>query len=440
MFKFVYKSDWITKIFLGFLAFIFILGTAVMFGPGSWNFGLGNYAVKVGDITSTPKEYTLTLASLRYRYGNQLPESQLKRLALDRLVVQDLLAYLAERDGYYVSKEEITDYIRRSFSVNGTFQPELLKNFLETHRLTAAEYEDMVKKELLAAKYKSAVFSTSYADDEVVRSVLLPFALKVKAKIFLLPVEAYAGNQTVSPQEVEGFYKENRERLKQTIPARVVVYEVKGEKRLKEIYETLKEGKHPQTQPVLEVPVDKIGGVKNETLREFAKSVASAKTVMVKRVENGTFLVGVFYPKTEGVPPLSEIKPSVEKLLKTQKALSYLQTHREELVKKVLNGKVEATVFEKELSGYELIKAYGLSPDDLLQILKGKKLFSAVNGNGLVVILVEGYKLDASSLPVENYQLYVRNADYSKKLQQVIDYVIKHHQVKIEVNKNLLNL
>ena len=77
MFNFVYKQGWIGKLFLGFLAFSFILGTAIMWGPGSWNFGFGNYLIKVGDITVTPKEFLIEL-SLERNQNGELPKEVLK--------------------------------------------------------------------------------------------------------------------------------------------------------------------------------------------------------------------------------------------------------------------------------------------------------------------------------------------------------------------------
>ncbi len=436
MFKFVYRSDWISKLFLGVLAFVFILGTAVMFGPGSWNFGFGSYAVKVGDITVTPKEFRLVLERLSYQLGGKLPDKQIKNLALNELVVNSLFAYLAERDGFYISQKEITDYIRKTFSVNGTFSPQLFEEFLKVRRLTPKEYEDFVRKILLASKYKSAVFATTYANDKELETVTLPFVLTLKVKVYTLPLAEFSKKVKVSEEELKKFYGENRSRFTVEEPARILIFKVKDEEKLKKLYEILKSNGLPDIKPLVEIPVDKVDTLKGE-LKEFAQKVLRNKKLSVEKVEGG-YLLGVFLPKGRKIPTFEEIKKSVENLLKSQKALQYLREHSEELKRKVLKGEIKVEPQEITLTAYGLMNRYGLTLDAVFQMLKGRKTFTVVNGDGLTVLVVENLKEEKVNLPLGEFKKLVRNGQYTRKLQGVIDYVLKTRSVKIEVNKQLL--
>jgi len=437
MFKVVYKSNWISKIFLGVLAFVFIIGTAVMFGPGSWNFGFGNYVLKVGDITVTPKEYRLTLATLQYRLGNKYTEQQLKQLALNELIVNSLFAYLAERNGFYVSQKEIADFIRKQFSVNGTFSPQLFEQFLQTRRLTPKEYEEIVRKELLAGKYKSAVFSTTYVNDQTLRTVILPFILNLKVKIYTLPLESVFDKISVSDEELKDFYEKNKDRFAVEESARVVIYKAKTQQEVKTIYETLKEGKLPAVKPAAEVSVDKLDTLKGE-LKDFAQQVLNRKNISVERLKNGEYLIGVFIPKGVKIPTFEEIKPAVEKMVKAQKAIQYLNQHRKEYTEKILKGELQISPVETEMTAYELMNRYGFNLDTIFQILQGRRILVTVNGRGFTVIEIEGLSEKAENIPIAEFKKYVRNQQYTKRLQQVIDYVLKNREVQIEVNKNYL--
>ncbi|HID79366.1 MAG TPA: hypothetical protein EYP42_02400, partial [Aquificales bacterium] len=158
MFKFVYSKSWISKVFLALLAFSFIFGTAIMWGPGGLNFGFGNYVIKVEDITVTPKEFILELSRLQRIYGEKIPRDRLKTEALNNLLITAIFAYLAEKNGFYVSADEVKDFIIRQFSdENGNFNEKKFKRYLYYLRLTPKEFEQIVKTTLLANKYKSAV-------------------------------------------------------------------------------------------------------------------------------------------------------------------------------------------------------------------------------------------------------------------------------------------
>ena len=77
MFKWIYSNNILSRIFLGLITFSFILGTAIMWGPGGLNLFGTSYIIKVGNVIITPKEYILELNKLKMEYN--LPENKLKR-------------------------------------------------------------------------------------------------------------------------------------------------------------------------------------------------------------------------------------------------------------------------------------------------------------------------------------------------------------------------
>jgi len=437
MFKLIYSRGWITKVFLAFLAFSFIVGTAIMFGPGSWDLGFGSYAVKVGDVKYTPKEFNLAYANLK-RQNPQASDEELKKLAVNQLGITALLAYLAERDGFFVSREEIAAAVRARFSLNGTFDPRLFEEYLRRVRMTPKEFEDLLRKELLAAKYKRALFSTTYADEAVVETLLLPFSLQLNVTVYTLPLEELASSVSVNDTEARLFFEQNRERFAVEEPNTVLIYEVPSKEEVKEIYASVKEGVLPPFKPSYEVGAEEVSGLP-APYGEMAKRAFEKSAIVIKETDKG-FAVAVLKKGTRRIPSYEEVKEAVGELVKKQKALKLAEENREELKKKILSGEVKVSKEGAVLPAYELTNKFSMPFDALLEILSGRREFTIVTPDGVKVLIVNSYAFKNEDLPRGEFETYARNAQYSDKVRALLESVIRSGEVKIEVNEKLLGL
>ena len=436
MFRFVYQQSWISKVFLAFIAFSFIIGTAIMWGPGGLNFGFGNYVVKVGDITVSPKEFLLELTRLQNLYGEKLNKEQLKKAALNNLIITSLFAYLAERDGFFVSNKEIADFIRRQFSVNGTFEVKNFERYLQMLKLTPSEYEDMVRKTLLANKYKSAVYSTTYADDETLKVLLLPYTVKVKVELIKVPLKVFEKNVKFTEKELKEFYKQVEGNFYEKVPPRVEVFFAKTEKEAEEIYKLLKEGKTEGLKPLKVIPADQ---KPPKELEDIFYKTLKGKNIAIQKTEKG-FYIGLYLPEEKKKLPFEEVKNQVQKIFVEYKTLEWLKKNKDKLVEEVLKGKLKGEKEIKELIGAALIANFGLTLPDLIDLIKTKKPFGVVLPDGLYVIKVlKVEKVNELGEDVETtYKLYLRKTQYLRRLQEVLDYIMRTNGVSIQVNQNLL--
>jgi hypothetical protein len=436
MFKFVYQQGWITKVFLAFLAFSFIIGTAIMWGPGGLNFGFGNYVIKVGDITVSPKEFLLELTRLQNQYGDKLNKDQLKKAALNNLIITAVFSYLAQRDGFYVSDKEITDFIRNVFSVKGTFKVENFERYLQMLRLTPGEYRDIVKKTLLATKYKSAVHATSYANDKTLEVILLPYTLKVKAEIVKVPLEVFEKNIHFSDKELKEFYKKIEENFYEELPARVEIYFAKTEEEAQKLYKLLKEGKNDNLTPVK--VLEENAKPSEEVEEVFYKTLKSKKVAIVK-TDNG-FYIGIYKPSQRRILPFEKVKKQVEEIYKKYKATQWVQKHKASIEKEILTGNYKGEKQIVDLLGINLISNFGLKPEDLFDILNGKNVFTVVLPDGVYLIKVLSVTIEPINDRniVKTYKTYLRNRQYLRKLQEVLNYLIRTNEVPIEINQKLL--
>ena len=436
MFKFVYGRDWISKLFLALLAFSFVIGTAIMWGPGGLNFGFGNYVLKVGDITVSPKEFILEMNRLKNRYPN-LNGEKLKNAALNNLLLTTLFAYLAERDGFFISNEEIKDFIERQFSERGKFNPQLFQRYLQMLKMTPKEFEESLRKTLLANRYKTAVYSTSYANDKILEASILPFSLKLKVEVGILSYKNFENLFKPNQEELKDFYKKIEQNFLEEIPQRVEIYAAKTEQELKEIYQTLKEGKKPSRKPLEIVYKENLNKTEGD-LKELAEKVFREKTLAVKKTKEG-YLIGVYIPPTKKVPKFEEVKEKVAEIYKQLKALDYLKEHKGQIVKAIKEGKYKPEWKELEISAYGLMEKFNLTTDDIFSIFAGKKELTAVIPQGLAIIKVISLSEETLKGDIAKYfKLSVRNGDYLRKLQSVINYVLKHQEVRIEINRKLL--
>ena len=436
MFKFVYGRDWITKLFLALLAFSFVIGTAIMWGPGGLNFGFGNYVLKVGDIAVSPKEFILEINRLKNQYPN-LNKEQLKNAALNNLLLTTLFAYLAERDGFFVSKEEIKAFIERQFSEKGKFNSELFQRYLQMLKMTPKEFEESLRKTLLANKYKTAVYSTSYINDKVFEASVLPFTLKLKVKVGILSYKNFENLFKPTEEELKEFYKQVEKNFLEEIPERVEVYSVKTEEELKELYRKLKEGEKISQKPIEVVGKENLNKTEG-AIKELAEKVLRDKTIAVQKTKEG-YLIGVYIPSTKRVPNFEEVKEKVAEIYKQLKALEYLKKHKGEILKAVKEGKYKPTWKEMEISAYELMEKFNLTTDDIFSIFAGKRELVAVVPQGLAIIEVLSVSEEKLQEGIAEYfKLSVRNSDYLRKLQEVVNYVLKHQEVQVEVNRKLL--
>jgi hypothetical protein len=436
MFKFVYQQGWLSKVFLAFIAFSFIIGTAIMWGPGGLNFGFGNYVIRVGDITVTPKEFVLELNRLQILYENKLTKEQLKKAAINNLTITALFAYLAEKDGFWISKKEISDFIRNQFFQNGTFDVKKFEKYLQMLRLTPSEYEEIVKKTLLANKYKSAVFTTTYANDKTLKVILLPYTLKVKAEIVEVPLKVFEKNIKLNEKEIKNFYEKIKGNFYETIPSRVEIYLAKDEREAEAVYQSLKENNKENLKP-LKVLTENQKPPKE--LEEIFYKTLKSKNISVVKTDRG-FYIGAYYPEEKRKLPYEKVKEQVKELYLKYKIAEWVNKHKEELLEQVLKGELKGKAEVKELLGVALISNFGLNIKDLFKLMENKKPFGVVLADGFYVFKPINVEIigNLGTDIEETYKIFVRKHQYLKKIQEILDYLTRTNEVPIEINQKLL--
>ena len=436
MFGFFYRNKVLFNIFLAFVAFSFILGTAFLWGPGTTNLLGGPFVVKIGDIKITPKEFLLYMTSFQNQ-GEKLPKEELKKLTLRTVLINSIFAYLAEKNGFFVSDDEVALAIRNAFKdENGNFNLKYFESYLKRIGMSPEEYKNFLKKELLAGKYKKAVFATSYTNPEILHTQLLPFILEIQAEIYLIGPKYVENKVKIKETEIKQYYEIHKSEFTKTEAAKVEIYKISDKEEVKKVYKSIKEGKQPEIEPLLVVSENS-----NTTVGKYKALLEKTFENKAPVIEehNGTFYITNYIPRRKVTLSYKDVKSNIAKLLKEQKALQILQREENELVKQLLEGKIQVKPQKGNFLAYQLMENFGLTYDQILQILQGKKIVKTLTKSGLIVIKVLKISQNLEKMKETGtiYARLIRNSDYARKLNEALQYHYKSG-LPIEINQKLL--
>jgi len=246
-------------IVLSFIGTMFLVWGKGSDGPG----GSKGYAAKVNGSKISLEDYQSAYQRLRniymQIYGQSLPAElektlNLKKAALDSLIDNFLVMKEAKGMGIKVSKDEVTAAIAgmSMFQKNGAFDFNLYTQLLKSNRMTASDFEEGQKGELILKKTRQAVKDkvtvsdeealaeyrkendkieleyVSFAPADVIGEVKLTdadlndylqknqnefkTAEKVALSYIILDPASLAAKLTVSEEEIQTFYQKNIDR------------------------------------------------------------------------------------------------------------------------------------------------------------------------------------------------------------------------------------
>lgn len=247
-------------IVLSFIGTIFLVWGKGSDGVGG---GSGGYAAKVNGSKITLEQYQSAYQRIRNMYqqiyGQSIPAEMekmlgLKKVALDGLIDNTLVAREAKSLGIKVSKEEVSSSIEAMpmFQKDGKFSFDQYQQILKSNRLTAKDFEAGQEAELLLKKTRQSIKDkavvtdedalahfkkendkidleyVAYAPSEVMAEVKLTEAElndflqknqndfktpeKVALSYVLLDPASLAAGMTVTEEEVQTFYQKNIDR------------------------------------------------------------------------------------------------------------------------------------------------------------------------------------------------------------------------------------
>jgi len=223
------KASWILRALL--------IGVAVSFV--SWGgYSLirerkPTYAAEVNGVAIDMKvyndRYLATVQQYRDALGPQFSDKMLESLRLKETVLENLISQVliiqeAKRLGFRISDEELRDAIQSVpvFQVSSQFDPRIYERWLRLKRMTADEFEQVYRDELLLTKVSNLIRENGgKVSEEELRDVYLFENERINLAFLKVSPDAFRGQVNVNEVEARDYYEKHKEELR--IPAYVKI-------------------------------------------------------------------------------------------------------------------------------------------------------------------------------------------------------------------------
>ena len=230
------------------LMFAAIIVTFVIsFGPGD-KAGCSSTQNNAGTVNGE----VITMSEFRFAYSNLFDYYQrfvgnfnnemakqmgLSDRALNGLIGEILVAQEAERLGFKVSDQEVSDEIVKNpyFQKNGSFDKEAYDNMVKfTLNTTVAAYEHRVRMQLLARKLRTYLTDNITVSDTEAKDEFIAANEKIEAKVYVFSDSNLKAEKkqellaAITDDDAAAFLKDNESKAKLTFEDNVSKYS-KGE-------------------------------------------------------------------------------------------------------------------------------------------------------------------------------------------------------------------
>ena len=210
------NSKWLKYILVGVICVPFAL-----FGVNSYFNNHGpDYAVKVNGqkvpLNVFQNAYYQSRQQVQQTFGGQLPQgldlgTMINNQAMDTVVRQEVLRQSTIENGFAVGNEDLAQQIfaMEVFTVDGAFDKERYTRQLQTMGVSASEFEEQFRGDLLLQQFRDSVVGTGFSlADENARVDALRNQQRLAATI-TLDTEAKAATIDVSEDEISDHYDTN---------------------------------------------------------------------------------------------------------------------------------------------------------------------------------------------------------------------------------------
>jgi len=234
-------GSWMVKALLAAIIVVFIF----------W--GVGTFRTRKADILAEVNGKPITLTEFRALYaqrlqqlqalfGSRLDENLLRQIQLPAQVFEDLikrrlLAEAAEKLGIQVSTKEIQLAIAQMpvFHTQGRFDPQRYRLILRNLRLSPADFEEMVRADLLEAKIRHLLTSPIRATENEAKDWYNFENEQLKLAYTKLPVSTCQKNIKLTEEEIKAYYEKNKERYRTPLKLALSYYVLKFDELKKEL-------------------------------------------------------------------------------------------------------------------------------------------------------------------------------------------------------------
>ena len=215
------SSSWIVKIFIVILAASFGLWGAQSFllhdnSHQEVILRIDNIDVKAFEYQSAARGLASAIASQSDNQADieQIAQSpEFHRQVYDRLVLRGLERSFVERNDFQAATSDINDYIVRqpSFSADGTFNAELLQNFLRTNNMGMQDYQDSLRSDLTLDSFNVSLQSSQFVADKQLDFVADQRYSKRNFSVLPIDIQSLRSSIDSNESAIQAYWEANSE-------------------------------------------------------------------------------------------------------------------------------------------------------------------------------------------------------------------------------------
>lgn len=189
-------------------------------------------AAKVNGFDIHQTDLNMAYERLRQQQQNQLgadfvidqnTEANLKKQALDQLVLGHLLAGAATKEGYRVSKSEVYGALLSipAFQVNGRFSKQRFNEVLSGLLYNENSFLEAMQNTMLANQVRSGFVDTAFALPSEVNTAIQLVNQKRDMGYLIVPSSRFINNISISDTDANLYYQQHKEEF--TTPEQVSI-------------------------------------------------------------------------------------------------------------------------------------------------------------------------------------------------------------------------
>ncbi|HSP96220.1 MAG TPA: SurA N-terminal domain-containing protein [Candidatus Dormibacteraeota bacterium] len=214
--------------------YVVIVLVFVFWGVGTMRANRMEVAALVNSEVITKHQFDRAYQNLQNVYRNMgqqgaaaPPEALLRSQAIAQLVSNELLIQEAHRLGLEVDEAELRQSIASmpNFQADGHFDKDAYLEVLRQNGLKPTDFEELQRRQLLAAKVEDLVAQGAHISDAEVKERFQFDNERVSLKFVRLPAASFAPQVTLSDQDVLAYYTENQERYREPERVRIQMVE-----------------------------------------------------------------------------------------------------------------------------------------------------------------------------------------------------------------------
>ncbi|MDY6851216.1 MAG: SurA N-terminal domain-containing protein [Thermodesulfobacteriota bacterium] len=222
-----HAKSWIINILIGAICVVF-----VFWGAGSFRqekltkvAEINGEPISMADFQETYRQlYEMARAQYRDLMSDDLLKAlNLKRQALEKMINERLMFQQARAMGIKVSNEELQQKIAEApmFKVDGKFNPDRYRGMLSRLRYSPADYERLVRQDLLSRKIIRMIGGLAKVVPGEVRDYYHLTFDKVDIEFVLFEAAGNRGQVKATDEEIAAYFKKYQEKYR--IPPQVKV-------------------------------------------------------------------------------------------------------------------------------------------------------------------------------------------------------------------------